>query len=218
MLVSKSVSIGDQVFLNPENNKVTFYVGTTQDVKKDDDDRSDDAKFSVNGKDVKVTANVMMPNGRLKVNGGDEDNDSNKTPATYVNMTGLFVAAEVEGEGKNVIWSSFDCSTPPVAVTATSSMQSFMAKEEITATTEEVLKVTVMPNPSTTYFTLKLESRFEAPVSIVVMDASGRVIDAKSKLSPNSTIQIGHNYINGKYYAEIMQGTTRKTVQLMKVK
>jgi hypothetical protein len=133
-------------------------------------------------------------------------------------MTGLFVAAEVEGEGKNVIWSSFDCRAPPVAVTATSSMQSFVAKEEITATTEEVLKVTVMPNPSTTYFTLKLESRVEAPVSIVVMDASGRVIDAKSKLAPNSTIQIGHNYINGKYYAEIMQGTTRKTVQLMKVK
>lgn len=218
MLVSKSVSIGGQVLLNPENNKVTFYAGTTQDVKKDDDDRSDDAKFSVNGKDVKVTANVMMPDGRLKVNGGDEDNDSKKTPATYVTMTGLFVAAEVEGEGKNVIWSSFDCRAPPVAVTATSSMQSFVAKEEITATTEEVLKVTVMPNPSTTYFTLKLESRVEAPVSIVVMDASGRVIDAKSKLAPNSTIQIGHNYINGKYYAEIMQGTTRKTVQLMKVK
>ncbi len=90
--------------------------------------------------------------------------------------------------------------------------------ETIAVTTEEELKVTVMPNPSTTHFTLKLESRFETPISMRVMDGSGRVVDAKSNIGANSTIQIGHNYSSGTYYAELIQGAKRKVVQLMKVK
>jgi hypothetical protein len=84
------------------------------------------------------------------------------------------------------------------------------------ATTEEDLKVTVMPNPSTTFFTLKLESKFETPVNMRVMDAQGRVVDAKSKIGANSTIQIGSSYSSGTYYAEMIQGTRRKVVQLIK--
>ena len=84
------------------------------------------------------------------------------------------------------------------------------------ATSDEDLKVTAMPNPSTTFFTLKIESRFQTPVELRVMDGRGRVVDAKSKLGANSTIQIGHNYSSGTYYAELIQGTQRKVVQLIK--
>jgi hypothetical protein len=49
-----------------------------------------------------------------------------------------------------------------------------------------------------------------------VMDAQGRVVDARSKIGANSTIQIGHNYSSGTYYAELIQGTKRKVVQLIK--
>jgi sugar lactone lactonase YvrE len=90
-------------------------------------------------------------------------------------------------------------------------------KKEVQTAVEE-LKVTVMPNPSTTYFTLKLESRYETPVTMRVMDSRGRVVDAKSKIGANSTIQIGHNYAGGIYYAELIQGAQRKVVQLMKGK
>ena len=90
--------------------------------------------------------------------------------------------------------------------------------EAVIATTEEELKVTVMPNPSTTYFTLKLESKYETPISMRVMDGSGRVVDAKSKIGANSTIQIGHNYSSGTYYAELIQGNKRKVVQLIKAR
>jgi len=48
------------------------------------------------------------------------------------------------------------------------------------------------------------------------MDAGGRVVDAKSKLGANSTLQIGHNYSSGKYFAEVTQGGIRKVVQLIK--
>jgi hypothetical protein len=89
----------------------------------------------------------------------------------------------------------------------------------VTATnTEEELKVTVMPNPSTTFFTLKLESKYETPVNIRVMDGRGRVVDARSKVGANSTLQIGHNYSSGTYYAELIQGNTRKVVQLVKAR
>ncbi len=87
-----------------------------------------------------------------------------------------------------------------------------------TMTTEEELKVTVMPNPSTTFFTLKLESKYETPVNLRVMDGSGRVVDARTKLGANSTLQIGHNYSSGTYYAELIQGGTRKVVQLIKAR
>ncbi len=217
VLVGKKVEIGDQVYLNPDNNKVTFYVGRYDDKK---DEPGDDAKFKVNGKDVVVTVNVVMPNGKLYVNGGDA-NDNAKYPFTYIRMTGLFVANKVNAEAKNVIWNGFACGAPPAPVivsTNTQPTQSITAETKVAEvkSTEEELKVTVMPNPTTTYFTLKLESKYETPVNMRVMDASGRVVDARSKIGSNSTIQIGHNYSSGTYYAEMIQGTKRKVVQLIK--
>jgi PKD repeat protein len=110
------------------------------------------------------------------------------------------------------------CDAPPVSTTATETTVSNVTKEGVVKTTEEELKVTVMPNPSTHYFTLKLESKYETPVNMRVMDASGRVVDAKSKIGSNSTFQIGHNYSSGTYYAELIQGTKRKVVQLIKAR
>ncbi len=81
---------------------------------------------------------------------------------------------------------------------------------------EDEMKITVMPNPSSSYFTLKIESRFSDLINLRVMDASGRVIDAKTKIRPNSTIQVGYNYNSGVYYAEMIQDKRRKVVQLIK--
>lgn len=100
----------------------------------------------------------------------------------------------------------------------TGTTQKATTETAVTKTTEEELKVSVAPNPSTTYFTLKLESRSAIPVNLRVMDARGRVVDAKSKLGANSTIQVGHGYSSGIYYAEFIQGGTRKVVQLIKGK
>jgi VCBS repeat-containing protein len=91
------------------------------------------------------------------------------------------------------------------------------AAEEVVTSNEE-LKITVMPNPSTTFFTLKIESKYETPISMRVMDGRGRVVDAKTKIGANSTIQIGHNYSSGTYYAELIQGSQRKVIQLIKAR
>jgi hypothetical protein len=240
--ISSSVSIGSQVRLNPESNKVTFYMG---------DARPDEEKFTIKGGDTRVIANIYMPDGKLRVTATDSDNDDHDKcdhKAHYakdckhkghghnecnhqahdsascnddVYMTGLFIAEEVESKGNTVIWNSYDCSAPPVVTTVnsiTQSTQSTGTEKTVVQHTEEDLKVTVMPNPTTTYFTLKLESKYETPVNIRVMDGRGRVVDAKSKVGSNSTIQIGHNYSSGTYYAELIQGNIRKVVQLIKAR
>jgi hypothetical protein len=83
---------------------------------------------------------------------------------------------------------------------------------------ESALKITVAPNPTTTYFTLKVQGRNNQPVELRVVDVQGRVVDAKSKLGANSTVQVGYSYLPGIYFAEFIQGTERKVIQLMKVK
>jgi hypothetical protein len=224
ILVSTSVSIGSQVYINPDNYKVTFYMG---------DKKSDEEKFAVNGGDTKVTANIYVPNGKLKVIGGysygnygngfgdcDSDNDDERyygQGSSYVNMTGLFIAEEVEGNGKNVIWNSFDCNAAPVPVLNTVVAQLSVATKE-NAVSEEELKVTVLPNPSTKYFTLKIESKYATPVNLRVIDSRGRVVDSRSGIGSNSSIQVGHGYAAGTYYAEMVQGGLRKVVQLIRLR
>jgi hypothetical protein len=80
------------------------------------------------------------------------------------------------------------------------------------------LKVVVMPNPTRTFFTIKLESKHDAPVTLRMVDASGRVVESRSNIGSNSTIQVGHNYNAGNYFAEFVQGNRRKTIQLIKVR
>jgi hypothetical protein len=243
--VSSKVTIGSQVIVNPDYYTVTFYMS---------DQRSDEEKFTVKGADTKVIANILMPNGKLRVTATDDDDDdhdscdhkshnswsckhrshghkdcdhrahnpSNCSDDVY--MVGLFVAETVESKGNTVSWSSFDCGSSALTVvpnnknTAVTQSSTSEGKQTETVTTEEALKVTVMPNPSTTYFTLKLESKYQTPVNIRVLDLNGRVVDARTKVSPNSTFQLGANYQTGTYFAEMIQGTNRKVVQLIKVK
>lgn len=90
-------------------------------------------------------------------------------------------------------------------------------KADVLAVTED-LKVTVMPNPTTSYFTLKIESKDKGLISLRVMDASGRAIDSKQKIEPNTTIQVGYQYPSGTFYGELIQGNKRKLVQMIKVR
>ena len=108
------------------------------------------------------------------------------------------------------------CTTLSVTTSAVASGASTITKDENGS--DESFNVQVSPNPSASYFTLKLYSRLATPVNIVVTDVAGRRIDVKSNVGSNSSIQIGHNYISGKYFAELIQGNTRKTIQLIKMK
>lgn len=80
------------------------------------------------------------------------------------------------------------------------------------------IRITVAPNPSIGYFTLLLQSKSDTPVTLRVTDAAGRMMEARSKLAANSSVQVGANYHAGTYFAEMLQGSQHKVVQLIKLK
>ena len=96
--VSESVNIGEDCRINVNGYDVIFYIG--------DNDR-DDEKFIVEGNNTWVTANIMIPNGKLQVHGGKSN----------CIMTGWYLVEKLNSDGKNVIWNKEACtsSTVPLA-------------------------------------------------------------------------------------------------------
>jgi uncharacterized repeat protein (TIGR03803 family) len=78
------------------------------------------------------------------------------------------------------------------------------------------LQVTVMPNPSSSYFTIKIASNINKTVSIKVIDATGRMVESKPNAAPNSAIQVGNTLTAGIYFAEIIQDGEKQILKLVK--
>jgi len=81
----------------------------------------------------------------------------------------------------------------------------------------ESFKVSVLPNPSRTSFTLSIESNNELPIYIRILDVQGREINRLGNISANSTTKLGDKLHTGFYLAEIVQGDERKIVKLVKI-
>lgn len=78
------------------------------------------------------------------------------------------------------------------------------------------LIIKVMPNPSTTSFTIVTQSKNPQPLHLRIVDGLGRIVEQRSNLSANGTLTVGNNYKPGLYYAEIMQGNERVVLKLVK--
>jgi hypothetical protein len=78
------------------------------------------------------------------------------------------------------------------------------------------LQARAFPNPSTTYFTLIIQSNSDKAVQLRVVDAVGRIVEGKNGLASTSTHRIGHSYRPGVYFAQVMQGGKMVTVKLVK--
>jgi hypothetical protein len=75
-----------------------------------------------------------------------------------------------------------------------------------------------MPNPSHNSFKLRVQSlnKFEK-LSLRIMDITGRVIELKSNVSVDETIQLGEQYKAGTYMVEVNQGNNIKVLKLVKL-
>jgi hypothetical protein len=82
---------------------------------------------------------------------------------------------------------------------------------------ETDIAVKLLANPSRSYFDLQIGSNAGNNVRITVYDNMGRVVDRKSSLSANQTIRLGGFYKPGTYLAEIVQGTQKQTLRLVKI-
>ena len=78
------------------------------------------------------------------------------------------------------------------------------------------LSLKVIPNPTTNYFKLKLNSASREKITVKVLDVSGRLVDMRDNIPANSTLELGGKYNNGLYFAEVVQGTDRVVVKLLK--
>jgi uncharacterized protein len=78
------------------------------------------------------------------------------------------------------------------------------------------LTVTATPNPSSSYFTLTTRSNSDKALLLKMMDATGRVVESRLNVAANGTLQIGSKLPAGIYFVEVIQGTQKEMVKLLK--
>jgi uncharacterized delta-60 repeat protein len=77
------------------------------------------------------------------------------------------------------------------------------------------LAAVAFPNPFQQNFTLQWKGN-KQPVSIMIIDAAGRLIDRKTNLAATGNMQAGSNYSAGVYHVQIKQGNEQVTLKLIK--
>jgi len=80
----------------------------------------------------------------------------------------------------------------------------------------EAFKVNVSPNPSASGFTIQVAGNNQEMIQVRITDITGRVYSVSSALS-GSVIRTGNNLIAGIYFAEVIQGTNRQVIKLVKL-
>lgn len=78
------------------------------------------------------------------------------------------------------------------------------------------LTVTALPNPSSKDFALRTQSNSSKILQLRVLDVFGRVVETRNGIDPNTTFRIGTNYRPGLYLVEVIQGTERQMLKLIR--
>ncbi|HEV2833326.1 MAG TPA: MBG domain-containing protein, partial [Hanamia sp.] len=82
--------------------------------------------------------------------------------------------------------------------------------------TVDKLTIKVMPNPAPLFFTLDIQSPDNGKIKMTVVDIAGRIIEQRTDVPANGTIQIGDSYRPGVYFAEVIQGKVKIVLRLIK--
>jgi|GEM_PF-717834 len=80
-----------------------------------------------------------------------------------------------------------------------------------------LFEVQALPNPTGTKFKLKVESNLLDPITIRILDVTGRQIQIINYVFRGQIVSVGNNYRAGTYFAEIIQRTNHKTIKLIKI-
>lgn len=106
-----------------------------------------------------------------------------------------------------------DCAAPTTYTTS--------KRNELAGIATEVtpLEVRVSSNPSYRHQAFRLSvfsSNRKDGISLRIVDATGKLVLEKQNLQPGQVIEVGSGYVQGLYYAEVLQGAERKIVKLIK--
>ena len=77
------------------------------------------------------------------------------------------------------------------------------------------LAIRVLGNPSPNHFDIQIQGNADN-IRLTVYDNLGRVIERKSSLPSNQIVRLGGSYQSGIYLVEIIQGTQKQTLKLVK--
>ncbi|PHN08133.1 HYR domain-containing protein [Flavilitoribacter nigricans] len=77
------------------------------------------------------------------------------------------------------------------------------------------LSVKVTPNPTSAIFQFRLDGNADLPVTIRVIDLSGRLIETRTTVT-GQNLELGANYVPGVYIARVSQGAMTQVVRLIK--
>ncbi len=81
----------------------------------------------------------------------------------------------------------------------------------------EGFTVKVLPNPSFASFTLRIKSCSIEPMRMRVIDIRGRVIEQRNNINTSQDLILGQSYRSGLYLVELIQGTEKQVVKLLKL-
>ena len=81
---------------------------------------------------------------------------------------------------------------------------------------ETGLAIKVLGNPSPNYFDIQIRGKADN-IRLTVYDNLGRVIERRSSLPSNQIVRLGSFYQAGIYMVEIIQGTQKQTLKLVKI-
>jgi hypothetical protein len=132
--------------------------------------------------------------------------------------------AERDGTGSGRVYTitinatdaAGNVTSTPVTVSVPHDNSIVARKAEPLETAKTILSVEVLGNPTNNHFIVTTRSSESAPVTMVVTDNLGRVVEKRNGITPNSSIQLGNKYAPGIYFAEFRQGENRNYVKLVK--
>ena len=82
---------------------------------------------------------------------------------------------------------------------------------------EKGLKVQISPNPFEGHFNLYITASYEQPATIRVLDIHGRIAEQYQKVAVTSNLSLGNRLPGGLYFVEVLQGSRRKMVKVIKL-
>jgi hypothetical protein len=201
--VKDQVTVEAYTRVNVGGPQVTLHVG---------DNRGGEENFLVKGEDNQVTANIIVPNGKLKVEGGS-------FTAWPTVMTGWYVIEKLDVSCKFVYWNQSFSEKAELSSFAERNSDVLQKKNivngEVVNQANE-LRVKVYPNPSSSYFIIQVDSKNTEPVTVRILDMNGRLMSAQTKQLKTGNITVGADLPQGIYIAEIKQGKNIKTSKLVK--
>jgi hypothetical protein len=114
--------------------------------------------------------------------------------------------------------SPFSISSSPLITMSTSAFGEALRNATVAQPGEAVkgLEIIATPNPSVAHFTLRTRSNREEALVITLTDAMGRVVEKRTQVAANGTVQIGEKLLAGIYFLEVVQGSQTKRLKLIR--